>query len=192
MRQFLISCSRKVFGWPPAPATFVEKQNHITAIGKKFALKNFVETGTFRGEMIDAQRGHFQKLFSIELNGELFRAATEKFARDPQVQLVQGDSGVKLRDVASTLNEPALFWLDAHYSRGKTSGGDADAPIIRELSCLTARTRFPDAILIDDARLFGLKSDYPKLEVIRSFASQHWPQHTFAVECDIIGILPPQ
>jgi len=113
-------------------------------------------------------------LFSIELNEELFQTVRTKYAGDPQIRLIQGDSGVKLREVAVSLDEPALFWLDAHYSRGKTSGGDADAPIIGELSCLTLR-RFSDVILIDDARLFGLKSDYPKLEVIRQFATKHWP-----------------
>ncbi len=190
MRNFLLKCSRAIFNWPPTPATFLEKQTLITRKGREFGVNVFVETGTFRGEMIDAQREHFQKLFSIELNEELFYAARAKFTRDPQVQLIQGDSGVKLREVAVSLNEPALFWLDAHYSRGKTSGGDADAPIIKELSCLTTR-QFTDVILVDDARLFGLKSDYPKLEIIRQFAARHWPQHNFTVESDIICISPP-
>jgi hypothetical protein len=191
MRNVLLKCSRAIFNWPPAPATFAEKSAFITRKGKENGLKIFVETGTFHGEMIDAQRVHFQKFFSIELNEELFLAARAKFAHDPQVQLIQGDSGVKLREVADHLNEPALFWLDAHYSRGKTSGGGAEAPIIKELSCLIPR-RFNDVILVDDARLFGLKSDYPKLEVIRKIAAKNWPQHDFTVESDIICILPPR
>lgn len=189
MRDFLLQCSRAILNWPPKPATFLEKQNLITSVAARFSLKNFVETGTFEGEMIEAQRPFFQTIWSIELDEKLFAAARKKFAGDAVVRLVQGDSGVKLHEVAAVLHEPALFWLDAHYSRGKTAGAAADAPIIKELSCLAPR-RFSDAILIDDARLFGLKSDFPKLAVIRDFARQHWPQHNFAVESDIICILP--
>ena len=192
MRNLLLKCSRAVLGWPPRPATFLEKQNLISRLGREHGAKTFVETGTFLGEMIDAQRGQFEKLISIELAEELFQAARKKYAADPAVELVQGDSGVKLREVAARLPEPALFWLDAHYSRGKTAGGAADAPIIKELSGIAPRHQPRDLILIDDARLFGLKSDYPKLEVIKKFAAQHWPQHTFAVDTDIICILPPR
>ena len=192
MRNLLLKCSRAVLGWPPRPATFLEKQKLIARLGREHGAKTFVETGTFLGEMIDAQRGQFEKLISIELAEELFQAARKKYAADPAVELVQGDSGVKLREVAARLPEPALFWLDAHYSRGKTAGGHADAPIIKELSGIAPRHQTRDLILIDDARLFGLKSDYPKLAVIQNFAAQHWPQHTFAVDTDIICILPPR
>lgn len=190
MRQFLIKWSRKVFGWPPTPATFLQKQLLIARKRQRHDLKVFVETGTFRGEMIDAQREHFQKLISIELSEELFRAARAKYAGDPRVRLYQGDSGIKLREVVQGLEEPALFWLDAHYSQGVTAGGGEAAPILKELSCLTSRSRYPDVILIDDARLFGLKSDYPRLAVLRQFVSRHWPSHTFGIESDVICILP--
>lgn len=186
----MIKCSRAVLGWPPAPATFLEKQSLITRKAGELGLKAFVETGTYLGEMIEAQRPHFKKLISIELNAELFRAASAKYAGDPQIQLFQGDSGVVLHDAVQELDEPALFWLDAHYSRGNTAGGDADAPILKELSCLTGRNQPRDTMLIDDARLFGLNSDYPKLKVIRQFAAQHWPEHSCTVETDVICIQP--
>ena len=190
MRQFIIKCSRAILGWPPTPATFLEKQSLITRKAGELGLKAFVETGTYLGEMIEAQRPHFKKIISIELNAELFRAACTKYSGDSQIQLFQGDSGAVLHDAVQELNEPALFWLDAHYSRGNTAGGDADAPILKELSCLTARNQPRDTILIDDARLFGRKSGYPKLDVIQQFAAQHWPEHLCAVETDVICIQP--
>jgi len=190
MRQFIIKCSRAVLGWPPAPATFLEKQTLITRKAGELELKVFIETGTYLGEMIEAQRPYFKKIISIELNAELFRAACTKYSGNPQIQLFQGDSGVVLHAAVQELDEPALFWLDAHYSRGNTAGEDADAPILKELSCLTARNQPRDTILIDDARLFGRKSGYPKLEVIRQFAAQHWPEHICALETDVICIQP--
>jgi hypothetical protein len=153
-------------------------------------LKVFVETGTFRGEMIHTQREHFDKLISIELSEALFQACCARFARDPKVQLHQGDSGIKLGEVAGSLAEPALFWLDAHYSRGDTAGAGKDAPILKELSSIVPRNQPKDAILIDDARLFGLKSDYPKLETIRAFAAESLPHHAFSVQSDVICIVP--
>jgi hypothetical protein len=192
MRRFLIKCSRTFFGWPPVPASFLQKQTLITRMGREHGVKTFVETGTYLGEMIDAQRDHFQKLISIELSSELYQAARSKYADDPCIQLYQGDSGTKLREAVQGLDEPALFWLDAHYSKGVTAGGGAAAPILKELSCLTSRIPYKDVILIDDARLFGLKAHYPRLEVIRQFASRHWPQRLFAVESDIICITPPR
>lgn len=190
MRQFIIQCSRAVFGWPPTPATFAEKQALISRKARENNLKVLVETGTFQGGMIAAQLENFQKIISIELSQELFQAARKKFANNYHIQLLQGDSGVKLAEAVRGLTEPALFWLDAHYSCGVTAGGGADAPILKELSCLIERNQLRDTILIDDARLFGLKSDYPKLEVIRRFAAQHWPQHSFSVETDVICIQP--
>jgi hypothetical protein len=191
MRQFIIKCSRAVFGWPPAPANVAEKQSMIMRKARDRGLKVFVETGTFRGDMIAAQRENFDQLISIELSDKLFADAQARFAGDKRVQLLHGDSGTLLRTAVAKLEQPALFWLDAHYSRGETAGGNQDAPIIRELSCLVGRNQPRETILIDDARLFGLKSGYPKLKVIREFAAQHWPQHSFAVESDIICIQPP-
>lgn len=190
MRQQFIRISRALFGWPPAPASLEEKQNLITRIAREHGLKVFVETGTFRGEMIQTQREHFEKLISIELSESLFQACCARFAGDAKVQLHQGDSGIKLGEVAGSLVGPALFWLDAHYSRGDTAGAGADAPILRELSCIVPRNQPRDAILIDDTRLFGLKSDYPKLEAIRAFAARSWPQHEFSVQSDVICIVP--
>ena len=190
MRRIIIKWSRAIFGWPPAPATFAQKQELIARKAREIGLNIFVETGTFLGETINAQLNHFQKLVSIELSEELFQKARLRFAGDARVQLFQGDSGTVLRTAVHELEQPAIFWLDAHYSRGVTVGGDSDAPIIRELSCLTARNQPRDTILIDDARLFGLKSEYPTLEVIRQYAAKHWPQHSFSVESDVICIQP--
>jgi len=191
MRRFLLKCSRAVIGWPPQAPSFPEKVAFIDSKAKQQGLRVFVETGTYRGEMLKAQAEHFDKLISIELNHDLYQAARAKLAAFPKIHLIQGDSGVKLGEGIRDLNEPALFWLDAHYSAGITAGGGADAPIIKELSCLTSRNQPKDTILIDDARLFGWDFGYPKIKVIKEYAAKHWPQHAFSVESDIICITPP-
>jgi hypothetical protein len=179
-----------MFGWPPEAATFIQKKDLILRCRSRFGLDVFVETGTFQGEMIEAQREHFQRLFSIELDRDLFEAARAKFADDSRVQLYHGDSGLKLGEAVRDLSAPALFWLDAHYSMGVTAGREKDAPIIRELSWLAARRQPKDVILIDDARLFGWEFGYPRKKVIREYAAEHWPNHSFGIESDVICILP--
>lgn len=159
-------------------------------IAQERKLQLFVETGTFRGDMLEAQRRNFRKLISIELSEVLYEAASKKFSDCPQIQLHQGDSGVKLQEVAAGFQEPALFWLDAHYSGGVTAGGGEQAPILKELATIAARRQPSDVILIDDARLFGLKKAYPKQGVVKEFVARHLPQHSFSIQTDVICIMP--
>ena len=52
------------------------------------------------------------------------------------VELLHGDSGTELGNVMNKINQPALFWLDGHYSAGVTAKGDKDTPIYEELVCI--------------------------------------------------------
>ncbi|HXC36380.1 MAG TPA: hypothetical protein VNV43_10930 [Candidatus Acidoferrales bacterium] len=171
-------------------APFDSKASFIARKAREYGLDVIVETGTFRGEMLDRQLNNFRRLISIELNEELYQAARRRFEAYPQVQLLQGDSGVKLADAVKDLSEPALFWLDAHYSFGITAGRNTEAPIFKELSCLTGRRQGRDVILIDDARLFGFDFGYPSLRKLRQFIALRWPDYQMNVESDIICIVP--
>jgi len=93
----------------------------------------FVETGTYLGEMINAQEGNFDRLLTVELDPELYRKAVRRFRRLAQVSVFQGDSSVELPKMVAAVNEPAIFWLDAHYSK-------ASPPAVR-LTHLSLRTR---------------------------------------------------
>ena len=189
LRHSLVRFSRKFFGWPPEAPPYEVKRDFITRKGRENNLGVFVETGTFKGEMLDAQLGSFKRLISIELSDELYRAACKHFSGSPKIELVCGDSGVKLAEVVKSVNEPALFWLDAHYSVGITAGSGSDAPIFKELSCLAGR-KFRDIILIDDARLFGFDLGYPSVKKIRKFVANSWGNYSVKVESDIICIEP--
>lgn len=187
VRRTSIKWSRKIFGWPPSAQSFDAKVDFIARIGREYALDVLIETGTFNGEMLERQRKHFKKLTSIELSDGLYQAASKRFESCPSIQLVHGDSGVKLAEVVKDLKEPALFWLDAHYSSGITAGRGTDAPIFKELSALANRSQ-SDVILIDDARLFGFDFGYPSIKRVKEFVSKHWPDRSFNVEMDIICI----
>jgi hypothetical protein len=192
VRTILLRFSRKIFGWPPIAPPYEVKATFIASKAREYGLNVLVETGTFKGDMLDRQLCNFRQLISVELDQKLYKAARQRFEAHKQVQLLQGDSGVRLADAVKDLSEPALFWLDAHYSFGVTAGRNEEAPIFKELSCLTGRRSHRDVILIDDARLFGFDFGYPSLRKIRKFIALHWPDYRFSIESDIICIVPAE
>jgi hypothetical protein len=171
---------------PPPPTV---KQMIVTAYGQHFGMNTLVETGTYLGQMVEAQRGTFAHVWSIELDKALARMARQRFADAKNVTILQGDSGEHLKDVLAASNEPCLFWLDAHYSAGITARGDTDTPIMLELG-LILTTPWEHVILIDDARCFGADDfpDYPTVDEIRSIAAKHRDGWAVTVQDDIIRI----
>ena len=80
----------------PAPPPHVVKQNTIKDYQRKYGCNILVETGTYKGDMIEAQKKNFKKIFSIELAPDLHKKAKKRFANDNKVMLLQGDSSVVL------------------------------------------------------------------------------------------------
>lgn len=173
----------------PSPPPHIVKQEMVARMGKRFSLSTLVETGTFRGEMIAAQLRRFERIISIELHPGLHEAARRRFEGRPNVMLVQGDSAIVLPTLLPTLAEPALFWLDGHYSGEGTASGDAATPIIDEVRAILLQ-QTEHCFLIDDARLFGTDPAYPAIEELRSICLTGRPDWDFIVAADIIRFHP--
>ena len=173
----------------PVPPPHRVKQAVITKYQEKHQLPVLVETGTFRGDMMEAQRKFFDKLYSIELSEKLWRDAKTRFKNEAKIELLQGDSGVVMKELCKTLTDGALFWLDGHYSAGVTALGEKECPILEELNTiLLDRESIRQVILIDDARLFVGKNDYPTIPELKDFVANISPQASISVEDDIIRI----
>lgn len=168
----------------PPPPTF--KQSIVRMYGKRFHLQNLVETGTYQAEMVAAQRKHFRRIVSIELDAELFRSAEARFASTDHITILQGDSSQILPAVTQELTDPCLFWLDAHYSGGITARGLLDTPIVQELEIIFSRNNENDVLLIDDVHSFDGSSDYPTLAELTTFLSAARPDNTLEVADNII------
>lgn len=139
---------------------------------------------------MEAARESFDRIVSIELDRELFEKARDRFSGDPLVTIVHGDSGLLLGTVLQEFQEPCLFWLDGHYSAGVTAKGERETPILEELGAICGHAVPGHVILIDDARLFTGRNDYPTLDGLRRFVLERRPGCSFAVEDDIIRIAP--
>lgn len=174
---------------PPAPLEL--KAQFIREHATKHKVRAFVETGTFFGDMLATLYDDFDALTTIELDVTLAEKAKARFRNQSKITVLQGDSGGKLPEVLERLDQPALFWLDGHFSGGVTAKANVDTPVVAELTNLFSAVPLRHAILIDDARLFGTAPDYPSLSAIELLVGASRPGWSMKVELDIICIEPP-
>lgn len=170
------------------PAPHFVKQKTLLEFSKKYNLKVLVETGTFLGEMVDAMKVFFDKVYSIELSPELHEKAKTRFNSIRNVELLQGDSSHVLEKILPHLDQPTLFWLDGHYSEGITARGEKDTPILEELTHIFNADKTNHVIIIDDARLFGSDPAYPSIAELSEFIQSKNTNLELNVKDDTIRI----
>lgn len=168
------------------PSPHLLKQNTIREYQKMYGYTTLVETGTFLGDMIEAQKSRFDKIISIELSIDLFNRAVQRFKNDKHITLVQGDSGKVLSKILSDIKDPVIFWLDGHYSAGITAKGDKDCPIYEELDAILDNNGLNHVLLIDDARDFTGTGDYPTIEELTKYIKSRNSNYKLEVKHDII------
>jgi SAM-dependent methyltransferase len=176
-------------GRPAPPPPSVKRavlRRHLRA----HRLKVFVETGTFLGETAAALAPMAAKVVTIELSSELVDVARRHLARAKNVSVFHGDSALLLPSVLADLHEPALFWLDGHYSEGNTARGLTDTPVREELAAILRHASGGHVILIDDARAFE-GGEYPTIAEIEWIVHELAPAYCVSVRHDIIRVLPP-
>lgn len=170
----------------PIPATPLVKQTIVKDYQRRFKLRVFVETGTFAGEMIDAVLGRFDRIYSIELDDRWYANAVKRFAGRSEVTLLHGDSATRLPEVLAELTEPALFWLDAHYSGPLTARGPLDSPIVQELEAIAGHPVRGHVILIDDIRDFTGAGGYPEASALLQHLRAQHPGATVEIRDDVL------
>lgn len=174
------------------------KRSVIIEYAKKYRRDTFIETGTFLGDTIESLKHNFNKLISIELSEELAQKAQKRFIEDSNVAIIYGDSGKILPDILKETLEPCLFWLDGHYSSEffigseyiRTAKGNKETPILEELDAILSHPVKNHVILIDDARCFTGKGDYPKISDIKKKLAESKAPYKLKVKNDIIRIIP--
>jgi hypothetical protein len=177
-------------GYGRIPPPHAYKQREVKRYARQAKIRTLVETGTYEGHMIDATRRSFDRIYSIELDDALHETAVRQFAGDDRVILLKGDSGAVVPDLLDKVNEPALFWLDAHWSGGTTASSEERSPILKELVPILTAKQHGHIILIDDAREFVGVDGYPTLAELTGIVSGHRPDLEMAVDADLIRISP--
>ena len=119
--------------------------------------KVFIETGTARGEGLQTALDHgFERCYSIEANAEVYTKACTRFADRSNVDMLLGDGGQVLKGLLRYVTEPAVFWLDSHWSTGETplAEGVSACPLLAELRAIAEHPIKDHVVLIDDIRYF--------------------------------------
>jgi hypothetical protein len=187
---------KRVIEWEkngkPVPPPHSIKQQAIRDYAKNYGIKILVETGTLHGDMIEAMRKDFDHLYSIELDEKLYKDAQKRFSGINHIEIIHGDSGVQLEFLLKNITQPALFWLDGHYSGGVTAKGEKSCPIYAELHYILVTSNYGHVIIIDDACCFGSDPDYPNMEELSNFVKAKNPNLAIVVQDNIIRITPQQ
>ncbi len=170
----------------PQPLAHAAKQQVIRDYARKHHPRVFIETGTFRGDMVHAMLKEFAALHTIELAADLAEAARARFREHKHVTIHHGDSADVLPRLLTAIQEPCLFWLDGHSSGHDTAKGAKNTPILAELLCIRHHAIAGHVILIDDAREFGRGKHYPSLQKVREAIGPRYA--VFEVAGDIIRI----
>jgi len=167
---------------PPPP---IVKQEIIKEYQDLYKCKYFIETGTWHGDMVLAQKDNFKTIISIELSEALAERARLIFAPYGHIHILQGDSGKLLSQAINGINGQAIFWLDGHFSGGDTAKGDKECPILEEIDAIFVNNK-KHIILIDDARCFAGKNSYPFLSDLIDYIKNKDAKYQIEVKHDII------
>ena len=138
---------------------------HSKILNKTMNIDTFIETGSHKGATLEEAKKIFKTCYSIELSSKYYEHCVTKFKKDKNVKLFHGSSIKKLPEIFSEFyNEPAIFFLDAHYSASDDCAKHEgyDPPILFEIEIILKERRlngfFNDIIIVDDLCDFGLLS----------------------------------
>lgn len=80
--------------WLQNSSPHIVKQLTIIEYQETYKYNILVETGTYLGDMVAAQKSRFSNIYSIELGVDLYKKAKARFKNDKNVIILHGDSGM--------------------------------------------------------------------------------------------------
>jgi len=172
----------------PVRSPHLLKQRTVVEYAQKFSLRTLVETGTYYGEMVAAVKNDFDRVYSIEYDPALAHRAARRFAGDPRIRILEGDSAVVLPELLKSLGEPSLFWLDAGYwgwDQLKRDPGRLSA----EVEAILAHP-VRHVILMDDARMLNGQNGALTFAEFQSRVAARFPGRAIELRYDIVRITP--
>lgn len=159
----------------------------------RLGLKRLVETGTYQGQSTQWGALNFDEVDTVDIDEGYVHHAMLRCDGLENIRFRLGDSRKVLPGILKTLNEPALFWLDAHNAGGIFGDGPDDCPILEELMAVLC-SPYRHAILIDDAGCFTPPQPhdpkaYPEISRLRAMARE--AGRLFDVAHNVIAMIPP-
>lgn len=114
-----------------------------------------VESGTFKGAATRILSSIFRTVHTVELSEKLYKENRSWVKDFPNVYAIWGDSAEVIPELAASINQPALWFLDAHWTPFYPDASrEQPFPLWAELEALSKR-EFADLILVDDVHAMG-------------------------------------
>jgi hypothetical protein len=136
----------------------------IRALAAAGGIDAAIETGTFKAEGTLILRDAVSRVWTIELDMDLYARATARYGSRPGIIFLPGSSADVLKKLIADVDQPVIFWLDAHGGMVDhlssqqvldPTGDSTQCPVIGELQAISKfRHAASSCILIDDARGF--------------------------------------
>lgn len=138
------------------PLTYEEIKEATT--GRQHAnIKNFVETGTYKGDTVMLAAQHYEKVYTTEICTKLYEES-KKRAEDAgvtNIDFLLGDSIELLENIVPQVTDGAVFFIDAHISGHDSSwNGKQRVPLMEELQVILKNKIGPSVFIIDDLRFW--------------------------------------
>ena len=147
----------------------------VEALIKSANVKNFVETGTYKGHTTRdvALNFPYMTIQTVELNYSTFQNNRESFKEFPNIKSYN-DNSVDFLKVVDIGDGPTLYYLDAHWGESH--------PLREELAIIRDRSRGNEIIVIDDFQVpnrpFGYDATHTgqvyNLEWINGILGPEW------------------
>jgi hypothetical protein len=178
----------KLRGRPPRTPHLV-KQRAVRDHSRRFGLRVLVETGTYHGEMVAAMCRDFDRIESVEFDPVLARRAALRFAAEAHVRIHHGDSQQVIPEILKSIEQPALFWLDAGYYGWAGRSGRKER-LSEELDAILRHPVAGHVILMDDAHGLDGRDGALTVDAITQHVREESPERNVAVTYDILRITP--
>ena len=173
----------------PVRSPHLVKQRAVQEYATRYGLRTLVETGTYYGEMVAAMRRRFDEIYSVEFDSVLAHRAQKKFSRWPHIHILEGDSQRVVPELLQSLDQPALFWLDAGYYGWAGLQGNKQR-LTSELEAVLGHRIHNHVILMDDARGLNGENGAPTVEQLKQRIEGEFAGRSVEVKHDILRITP--
>ena len=174
----------------PVPAPVLYKIKTIVEYAQKYGTKIFVETGTNRGVTIGSVHMNFKDNYSVELADHLYEYCRDLFKNYERIHLYHGLSEEELPKILEKVTEPAIFWLDSHYSAGETAKGPTSSSLYKEIPAILSHPINGHVILVDDTYCCVDSDGYLSPEMIEKMIKEKHPNYSVSIDGYILRAVP--
>ncbi len=120
----------------------------VARLRREFRINYFFETGTSKGDATELAAIMFDKVFTCDVDADAIHAASTRLADYPNVQIKYMPSPDFIRLVKRQLDQPIMYWLDAHWC-GAATKPPKECPLLEELAEIGGLNGH-SVLLIDD------------------------------------------